>query len=352
MTVARNITSYQYFVAKTSKNSIPGGPASTTLGTKISTGSVNSQATSLVAMPTESSASQNFSKPGINKTAVLKENDKYQRPGNLRAYKLDNPLSDGQKLTNDLNLTMPNDGCVSNEQSDDVRPRIIRASYVPKVDKNIGSSSVLSIPEKLTRINPLLQLETHWDSSVDESPSNGYKNVFVTKENICPNACNGLPEGYNNMDTFISCHSKSGQSQSSMLSPIPVTNKAHNMPFLPQSKQLIRNDCPRASDMTIEHHPERPDCSKHIFVTQPNESARNPVGNQTLDISLVDNHSPEFAEILDLVKEQDKKIHALEKEAEKQSNRIEEMMETNSKLNARVMVLETVVALIQEKMEP
>lgn len=350
MSVPRNITSYRYFVAKTSKVSILGETASTTLGTRNSTGSANFQGASLVAMPTESSAS-NFSKPGISKTAVLKENNRCPSSGNFPAYKSDNPLCDEPKLTNNLTLNMPDGGCVSNDQNDTIRPRIIRAAYSPRVDKNIASSSVLSGPEKLTRINTLLQQETHWDSGGEESPSNGYKNVFVTKENICPNARNGLLEGFSNMNSFISCHSKSGQSQSSMLSPIPLTNNAHNMPFLSQSKKLIRNDCPRTNDMTFVYYPERPECSKHIFATQPSEGVRNPVGNKSLDVSLVDRHSPEVAEILDLVKQQDKKIHALEKEVEKQSNRIEEMVETNSNLNARVMVLETAVALIQEKIE-
>lgn len=297
-------------------------------------------------MPMESSAFH-FSKPLKDKTAVVKENNRCARPVSCQAYKSDNQLSDGQKLTNDLDLTMPDDEYASNEQNDALRPRIVRACYAQTVDRNIACNSVLPVPEKSTKMDPLLQQETYWNSSGEESPSKGCQNAFVAKENICPNLGSGLLEGYNNFDY----HSKSGQSQNSMLSPIPLTNKASNMSFHPQSKMLMRNDCLRANDMAFVHCSDQAECSKHIFVTQPSESERNPLGNESRDISLVDKHSSEVAQILEIVKEQDKKINALEKEAEKQTNRIKEMMETNSKLNARVIVLETAVALIQEKIE-
>ena len=342
----RNITSYHYFVAKSSKNSIPVGTANTTLGTRNSTGSTNFQATSLGTMPMKSSA-LHFSKPLKDKTAVVKENNRCARPVSSQAYKSDNQLSDGQKLRNDLDLTMPDDEYVSNDQNDALRPRIVRACYAQTVDKNIANNSVLPVPEKSTKINPLLQQETYWNSSGEESPSKGCQNAFVAKENICPNLGSGLLEGYNN----IHYHSKSGQLQTSMLSPIPLTNKASIMSFHPQSKKFMRNDCLRANDTAFVPCSVQAECSKQIFVTQPRESERNPLGNESRGISLVDRHSPEVAEILDLVRAQDKKINVLEKEAEKQTNRIKEMMETNSKLNARVIVLETAVALIQEKTE-
>lgn len=297
-------------------------------------------------MPMESSAFH-FSKPLKDKTAVVKENNRCARPVSCQAYKSDNQLSDGQKLTNDLDLTMPDDEYASNEQNDALRPRIVRACYAQTVDRNIACNSVLPVPEKSTKMDPLLQQETYWNSSGEESPSKGCQNAFVAKENICPNLGSGLLEGYNNFDY----HSKSGQSQNSMLSPIPLTNKASIMSFHPQSKKLMRNDCLRANDMAFVHCSDQAECSKHIFVTQPSESERNPLGNESRDISLVDKHSSEVGQILEIVKEQDKKINALEKEAEKQTNRIKEMMETNSKLNARVIVLETAVALIQEKIE-
>lgn len=55
-------------------------------------------------------------------------------------------------------------------------------------------------------------------------------------------------------------------------------------------------------------------------------------------------------EIVDTMRMQAKQLKALEEDAKCKNDRIEELVVLNSKLNARVMVLETALALLQEKL--
>jgi hypothetical protein len=322
------------------------------IGTKNSAGTTSFQATSLVTMPTDTSSVSHSSKPGIDNTVVCKQGDRSSRSGSCFAYKPDNPLCEGQALKDDLDLTIPDDGSVSSDQNGVPKSRSIEGHYFTRVEKNIASRSVQFAPETLSRINPLLQQETNCDERYKEHSSNGHKNDHAAKENICPNSGNGLIiDGDNNVDDVFSYNKKSYQRQNIVLSPIPVTNKMTFTGLDSHSERQGTNDGQRPSNMPIVNYSESPECSKHIFVTQPSMGTQTPLRVEALDVSLPDKHSQEVAEILDYVKQQDKRINALEEEVEERNNRIEELVATNSNLAARVMVLETAVALIQEKLE-
>ena len=292
---------------------IPGRAGSTTIATKVS------EETSVVTMPTKTPLATHFPKPRIRE-------------------ELDNvvsrQISQRQSLNSDLNMIMPNDG-----QSD-----VPRSSYkVPFVSQNVASSSSQSRIKTLTGINTPSLLERPSDESS--------KYEHAIKENICPNLGNDLPdEAYGNAQNFVTRNvvGRLDPEQSMMLSPIPITNKTDNDALNLPSEMQIRNP----SNMPFVNYSESPECSKHIFVTHTSKGIERPLRNEALDMSLLDQHSQEVAEILDYVRKQDERIDALEKEVEERNGRIDELVENNSKLNARVMVLETTVALIQEKLEP
>ena len=291
---------------------IPGRAGSITIATKVS------EETSVVTMPTRTLLAAHFPKPRI-----------HQELDNV----VPSQITQKQSLNSDLNLTSPNDA-----QSD-----VPRSSYkAPFFSQNVASSSSQSGLKTSAGIKTALQGRPSDEAS---------KYEHATKENICPNLGNDLTdEAYNNAQSFVNGNvvNRLHPEQSTMLSPIPVTNRMNIESRNSQSEMQFRNP----SNMPFVNFSESPECSKHIFITQASEGVESPLRNESLDMSLLDEHSQEVTEILEHVKKQDKRIDALEKEVEERNCRIDELVETNSKLNARVMVLETAVALIQEKLEP
>ena len=277
-----------------------------------------SQETSMVTMSTKTPLASHFPKP-----CIFRELDNV----------VSRQISKRQCLNSDLN-SMPNDG-----QNDVPRPSF---QVIPD-SKSVPSSSSQS------RLGTLAEIRT---LSLEGRPSTvGCKYEHATKENMCPNLGNGpTDEAYDNAQSFVTCNAvgRLDPEQSMMLSPIPVTNRTNIDALNSPSEMQIRNP----NNMPFVNYSESPEYSKHIFVARKSEGAKRPLRNESLDISLLDAHSLEVAEILDYVKKQDKRIDALEKEVEEKNGRIDVLVETNSKLNARVMVLETAVALIQEKFEP
>ncbi len=337
----KSINGCHYFAAKTSKIHIPGRTASTATGNKNTAGITSSQGTSLVTMTTKSLATH-FPKPELDDVVVPKQTTRSQ----------DKSLPRGPSLNDDLNVSVLENGNMSYGQNDIPRPSF----QFPFDPKTTARSTAQPRPETLAGMDGLSLQDRHWDVAYKNYVSiDGNKNNYASKENICPNSANDLTDnGDNGGSSFISRHpiARSEQRQSIVLSPIPVTNKMTITGLDLQSEKQIRNNDPiRPTNMPFVNYSESPARSKHIFVSQTSENVDNPIMNESLDISLLDKHSQEVSEILDYVKEQDKRINALEKAAEARSNRIDELMKTNSKLNARVMVLETAVALLQEKLE-
>ena len=285
---------------------IPDRTASTIGGAK------GSQGASLATMPTRTCLASQFSKPELDNVVS----------------KLD---SRKQSLDDDLELSMLEDG-----QND-----VPRSSFqIPLLSKNAASFPSQPRLEALTSTNTASFEERPWDVAS--------KYVHATKENICPNSGNDRTDD-SNAHSLITGNvvGRSVPNQGTVLVPIPETSKVCITQPYPQSdKQAVK-----PGNMPFVSYSESPEGSKHIFVTQASGGVERPSRNESLDTSLLDKNSQQVAEILNHVKEQESRIIALEKEVKERDSRIEELVETNSKLIARVMVLETAVALIQEKLE-
>jgi hypothetical protein len=286
---------------------IPDRTASTIGGTK------GSQGASLVTMPTRTCLASQFSKPELD-NVVSKS------------------VSRKQNLDDDLELSLLEDG------QNDVP---ISSFQIPLLSKNAAGFPSQPRFEALTSTNTASFEERLWDVTS--------KYVHATKENICPNSGNDRTDD-SNAHRLITGNvvGRSDPKQSTTLVPIPVTSKVCITEPYPQSdKQAVK-----PGNMPFVSYSESPEGgSKHIFVTQASGGVERPSRNESLDTSLQDQNSQQIAEILSHVKEQESRIIALEKEVKERDSRIDELVETNSKLVARVMVLETAVALIQEKLE-
>ena len=277
-------------------------------------------------MAMNSSQFSNFSK-STNENSIA-------APGQIDkriAYNPDKPVSEDQILKKSER----------NGQSNVLKNTSIQGSCLARVVKNVASDSLQSPSEMLPRINPLLPEQTNCYSNDKRHPYCDDRSIHTSKENVCPNSGRVLADDVDDV-------AKPKNQDTVMLSPIPLSDKMATISLEhPSEKQVDGYE----SNMPFVSFSERLQSSRHIFVTKPTEDALTPIRNESLDVSLLDEYSGEYAEILNHVREQDKKISNLENEVIERNKQFEELLETNSKLNARVIVLETTVALLMEKLD-
>lgn len=307
------ITSYHYLVAKTSKTNLDllGETSNATRKRR-----TNDDATDSITMARMAPLANHCTTP----REVARNQDK----------------SLPQSLSNDRDLIVPGNYS-GNHDKNPIPRKSPQAPFVARIEKNVG----IGVSQSSTKPETTDFYRTHGFSK--DSIFDAIEGNDNTIENVCPNSDNGLIMYKTTLVDNVMC--PSGNSQRKVM-PSPVYTKMTDTDSHAE-KQITKHTA-----IPYVNHCELPEGRfKHVFVRGPDVDVRSPLRVETSDVSFSDKRSREVDHILEYVKMQDRRIKALEKDAEERDRLVKELVETDAKLNRRVMVLETAVALMQEQLE-